>query len=363
MKLTKGKIYKLYNKKKQSLKKIKQKKITKNSQTFRKYKKLNLARKTIKHFNYNKIGGEIDLENTIITFFGKVIAPESYRLNLQTGEMSIASFNNDNDNKEKITIFGKVISPEIYDVNKETGLITIVPTTNVPSTNASSRSSWFSSPSSSTTTPLTTPLTSPVNVPTALPINDTFRYNMESSGYNTESNSSYGIIPKKTNLLNLNSKESNDLTIVKPSVTKVEKPEKLSENEEQQKDALEAMNTISKYIYKYYLKNKMINDKLQDPIDALEKASNRLSDNIQKKNTSSPLASAADSLASISTPSAPPITPSAPPITPSAPPITPSAPPITPPITPSAPPITPSAPSEPVTTGVPAVVQGEVKLI
>jgi hypothetical protein len=51
MKLTKGKINKLYKKKKQSLKKIKHKNKIKNKSkrhTFRKHKKLNLARKSLK---------------------------------------------------------------------------------------------------------------------------------------------------------------------------------------------------------------------------------------------------------------------------------------------------------------------------
>ena len=65
MKLTKGKISKLYNKKKQSLKKEKQRKITKKGQTFRKYKRMNLAKKTLKNFNYNKVGGVGEGEGTL----------------------------------------------------------------------------------------------------------------------------------------------------------------------------------------------------------------------------------------------------------------------------------------------------------
>jgi hypothetical protein len=65
MKLTKGKISKLYNKKKQSLKKEKQRKITKKGQTFRKYKRMNLAKKTLKNFNYNKVGGEGEGQGTL----------------------------------------------------------------------------------------------------------------------------------------------------------------------------------------------------------------------------------------------------------------------------------------------------------
>jgi hypothetical protein len=55
MKLTKGKISKLYNKKRQSLKKPKRKKLSNKIRTFRNKKYLNLARKTLK--NYKHIGG------------------------------------------------------------------------------------------------------------------------------------------------------------------------------------------------------------------------------------------------------------------------------------------------------------------
>ena len=48
MKLTKGKLSKLFNKKKQSHKKIKNKKSKKNN-TFRKNKNINLANKTLKN--------------------------------------------------------------------------------------------------------------------------------------------------------------------------------------------------------------------------------------------------------------------------------------------------------------------------
>ena len=57
MKLTKGKLSKLYNKKKQSCKKkINKRKSSNRSKTFRKNKKTNLARKSLKRINY--IGGE-----------------------------------------------------------------------------------------------------------------------------------------------------------------------------------------------------------------------------------------------------------------------------------------------------------------
>ena len=56
MKLTKGKINKLYKKKKQSLKKIKNKKKLKHF-TFRKNKKINLYKKTLKNF---KGGADFD---------------------------------------------------------------------------------------------------------------------------------------------------------------------------------------------------------------------------------------------------------------------------------------------------------------
>ena len=55
MKLTKGKISKLYNKKRQSFKRPKRRKISNKIRTFRNKKYLNLARKTLKH--YKHIGG------------------------------------------------------------------------------------------------------------------------------------------------------------------------------------------------------------------------------------------------------------------------------------------------------------------
>ena len=56
MKLTKGKILKLYNKKRQTVKKFKTGKSSYKRRTFRK-RKFNLARKTLKTFNYKKYKG------------------------------------------------------------------------------------------------------------------------------------------------------------------------------------------------------------------------------------------------------------------------------------------------------------------
>jgi archaellum component FlaC len=57
MKLTKGKIRKLYNKKNQTLKKYKNKKASYERKSFRNKKQVNLARKTLKEFAYNKPRG------------------------------------------------------------------------------------------------------------------------------------------------------------------------------------------------------------------------------------------------------------------------------------------------------------------
>ena len=57
MKLTKGKISKLYNIKKQTIKRVRKPKISNKRRTFRNKKNFNLARKTIKNFNYNKYKG------------------------------------------------------------------------------------------------------------------------------------------------------------------------------------------------------------------------------------------------------------------------------------------------------------------
>ena len=62
MKLTKGKISKLYNKKKQSVKKInKKKKGSLKSKTFRRKRSINLANKSLKKYRYKKGGAEEDI--------------------------------------------------------------------------------------------------------------------------------------------------------------------------------------------------------------------------------------------------------------------------------------------------------------
>jgi len=63
MKLTKGKITKLYNKKKQSLKKINKRKGSTKSKTFRRKRQVNLATKSLKSFNYKKQRGGDPLED------------------------------------------------------------------------------------------------------------------------------------------------------------------------------------------------------------------------------------------------------------------------------------------------------------
>jgi hypothetical protein len=64
MKLTKGKISKLYNKKNQSFKKkINKKRSTSKRKTFRKNKKLNLAKKTLRNFYGKKRGGQEPMED------------------------------------------------------------------------------------------------------------------------------------------------------------------------------------------------------------------------------------------------------------------------------------------------------------
>ena len=65
MKLTKGKISKLYSKKRQSLKKhLTNNNILSERKTFRKIKKLNLARKSIKKFHHKKYSGGTPTEIT-----------------------------------------------------------------------------------------------------------------------------------------------------------------------------------------------------------------------------------------------------------------------------------------------------------
>ena len=59
MKLTKGKISKLYNKKRQSFKKPKRRQLSNKRRTFRK-RYLNLARKTLKRHHYKKRRGGAD---------------------------------------------------------------------------------------------------------------------------------------------------------------------------------------------------------------------------------------------------------------------------------------------------------------
>ena len=65
MKLTKGKISRLYNKKKQSLKKHKKLKSSYKKRTFRNKRKVNLARKSLKRLHYRKYkGGEGESDDT-----------------------------------------------------------------------------------------------------------------------------------------------------------------------------------------------------------------------------------------------------------------------------------------------------------
>jgi hypothetical protein len=62
MKLTKGKISKLYNKKRQSFKRPKKRNLSNKIKTFRNKRYLNLARKTLKHYNSQKAGAYHDTE-------------------------------------------------------------------------------------------------------------------------------------------------------------------------------------------------------------------------------------------------------------------------------------------------------------
>ena len=66
MKLTKGKISKLYNKKKQTMKKkANKRKSSKKNRTFRRKQKVNLARKSLKRLRYKKLsGGRDDVPKT-----------------------------------------------------------------------------------------------------------------------------------------------------------------------------------------------------------------------------------------------------------------------------------------------------------
>ena len=62
MKLTKGKISKLYNKKKQTMKKkANKRKSSKKNRTFRRKQKVNLARKSLKRLRYKKLSGGIGI--------------------------------------------------------------------------------------------------------------------------------------------------------------------------------------------------------------------------------------------------------------------------------------------------------------
>lgn len=108
MKLTKGKITKLYNKKRQTLKKKNNKKIRQRGRTFRGKRPMNLARRTLKNFSYTK-GGEGKLDEEAMTGDGlqEVVGQGTDRVRqesvpledsstLETNEE--ASDNNVNDN-------------------------------------------------------------------------------------------------------------------------------------------------------------------------------------------------------------------------------------------------------------------------
>ena len=83
MKLTKGKIRKLYNKRNQTLKKYKNKKTSYEKKTFRNKKQLNLARKTLKRFAYEKPRGganEVapkDKSKGFFSFLGRKAKPKN----------------------------------------------------------------------------------------------------------------------------------------------------------------------------------------------------------------------------------------------------------------------------------------------
>ena len=64
MKLTKGKISKLYNKKKQTMKKkANKRKSSKKNRTFRRKQKVNLARKSLKRLRYKKLSGGVGTDD------------------------------------------------------------------------------------------------------------------------------------------------------------------------------------------------------------------------------------------------------------------------------------------------------------
>ena len=73
MKLTKGKLSKLYAKNRQSVKKNKKKRGSNKRKTFRKHKGINLANKTLKHLHFRKHGGNGD---SYIDNDSHVIVPE-----------------------------------------------------------------------------------------------------------------------------------------------------------------------------------------------------------------------------------------------------------------------------------------------
>lgn len=107
MKLTKGKISKIFNKKKQSLKKIKKNKKTKSIiKTFRKKRNINLANKTIKKLKYTKHkGGDIN---------------ENEDLNTPKNEETIVSPTLQNVNEDEDAEFPIVNQDEnVIDVNND----------------------------------------------------------------------------------------------------------------------------------------------------------------------------------------------------------------------------------------------------
>jgi len=93
MKLTKGKISKLYNKKRQTLKKIKTGKTSYKRRTFRQ-RKVNLARKTLKKFNYKKYKGGLNVNGNWLNNAKEEIemsrpeAPQQVTLDSEAPEVS-----------------------------------------------------------------------------------------------------------------------------------------------------------------------------------------------------------------------------------------------------------------------------------
>ena len=82
MNLTKGKINKLYNKKRQTLKrKINKKKSSNKSKTFRRNRKINLARKSLKRFHNKKYRGGIgEGEDTMENSYSIRLENEDYTI-------------------------------------------------------------------------------------------------------------------------------------------------------------------------------------------------------------------------------------------------------------------------------------------